>query len=119
MERLSHKDVRQRRRAIRHLFELNDPFALSGFLQFLDSDDQWFVDQSIEAIRRWDNGEKIELLGRLSKHKSSEIRLLSLEIVGRYEDTNNMFEEPKNPDFIVTHFEADMWAYLIKNDIYK
>jgi adenylylsulfate kinase len=39
--------------------------------------------------------------------------------VGRYEDTNKMFEEPKNPDFIVTHFEADMWAYLIKNDIYK
>ena len=37
----------------------------------------------------------------------------------RYEDTNKMFEEPKNPDFIVTHFEADMWAYLIKNDIYK
>jgi adenylylsulfate kinase len=38
---------------------------------------------------------------------------------GRYEDTNKMFEEPKNPDFIVTHFEADMWAYLIKNDIYE
>jgi adenylylsulfate kinase len=37
--------------------------------------------------------------------------------VGRYEDTNKLFEEPKNPDFIVTHFDADMWAYLIKNDI--
>ena len=36
---------------------------------------------------------------------------------GRYEDTNKMFEEPKNPDFIVTHFEADMWAFLIKQDI--
>ena len=93
VERLSHKDVRQRRRAIRHLFELNDPFALSGFLQFLDSEDQWFVDQSIEAIRRWDNGEKIELLGRLSKHKSSEIRLLSLEIAGRYEDTSQILSK--------------------------
>jgi len=39
--------------------------------------------------------------------------------VGRYEDTNKIFEQPKNPDFIVTHFEADMWAYLIKNDIYE
>ena len=37
--------------------------------------------------------------------------------VGRYEDKNKLFEEPKNPDFIVTHFDADMWAYLIKNDI--
>ncbi len=88
VERLSHKDVRQRRRAIRHLFELDDPFALSGFLPFLDSKDQWFVDQSIEAIRRWDKGEKKQLLERLSKHKSTEIRILSLEICDRYDDSN-------------------------------
>ena len=37
---------------------------------------------------------------------------------GRFEDTNKMFEAPKNPDFIVRHFDADMWAYLIKQDIY-
>jgi len=36
---------------------------------------------------------------------------------GRFEDTNKIFEQPKNPDFIVTHFEAEMWAFLIKNDI--
>ena len=36
---------------------------------------------------------------------------------GRFDDTNQMFEKPKNPDFIVTHFDADMWAYLIKYDI--
>ena len=36
---------------------------------------------------------------------------------GRFDDTNKMFEKPSNPDFIVTHFDADMWAYLIKQDI--
>ena len=36
---------------------------------------------------------------------------------GRFADTNKMFEEPKNPNFIVKHFEADMWAFLIKQDI--
>ena len=36
---------------------------------------------------------------------------------GRFDDTNKMFEKPSNPDFIVTHFDADMWAYLIKYDI--
>jgi len=36
---------------------------------------------------------------------------------GRFDDTNKMFEEPKNPNFIVKHFEADMWAFLIKQDI--
>ena len=37
--------------------------------------------------------------------------------VSRFEDTDKMFQEQKNPDFIVTHFDADMWAYLIKQDI--
>ena len=37
--------------------------------------------------------------------------------VSRFEDTDKMFQEPKNQDFIVTHFDADMWAYLIKQDI--
>ena len=36
---------------------------------------------------------------------------------GRFEDTNKMFEEPKNFDFKVPHKDATMWAYLIKQDI--
>ena len=36
---------------------------------------------------------------------------------GRFEDTNKMFEEPDNFDFKVTHKDASMWAYLIKQDI--
>ena len=36
---------------------------------------------------------------------------------GQYEDTNKMFEQPKEFDFRVGHKEADMWAYLIKQDI--
>ena len=36
---------------------------------------------------------------------------------GRFEDTNKMFEEPDNFDFKVTHKDAPMWAYLVKQDI--
>ena len=36
---------------------------------------------------------------------------------GRFEDTNKMFEEPSKYDFKVGHMEADMWAFLIKQDI--
>jgi adenylylsulfate kinase len=36
---------------------------------------------------------------------------------GRFEDTNKMFEVPTKYDFKVTHREADMWAYLITQDI--
>ncbi len=37
--------------------------------------------------------------------------------VSKFEDTDIMFQQPKNPNFIVTHFDASMWAYLIKQDI--
>ena len=36
---------------------------------------------------------------------------------GRFEDTNKMFEAPSKYDFKVTHKDADMWAYLIKQDV--
>jgi adenylylsulfate kinase len=36
---------------------------------------------------------------------------------GRFEDTNKIFEVPTKYDFKVTHREADMWAYLITQDI--
>jgi len=36
---------------------------------------------------------------------------------GRFEDTNKMFVKPLTYDFKVTHQEANMWAYLIKQDI--
>ena len=36
---------------------------------------------------------------------------------GAFEDTNKMFIKPKEYDFRVGHMEADMWAFLIKQDI--
>ena len=35
----------------------------------------------------------------------------------KYEDTNKMFEQPKNFDFKVTHKEAQMFSFLIKQEI--
>ena len=36
---------------------------------------------------------------------------------GRFDDTNKMFEAPSKYDFRVKHMEADMWSFLIKQDI--
>ncbi len=36
---------------------------------------------------------------------------------GRFDDMNKMFEAPSKYDFKVGHTEADMWAFLIKQDI--
>lgn len=38
---------------------------------------------------------------------------------GRFEDTNKMFVPPKHYDYKVTHLNAEMWAFLIKQDIDK
>lgn len=36
---------------------------------------------------------------------------------GRFDDTNKMFVPPKKYDFKVPHMDANMWAFLIKQDI--
>ena len=36
---------------------------------------------------------------------------------GRFDDTNKMFEPPEKYDFRVRHKDADMFAFLIKQDI--
>ena len=36
---------------------------------------------------------------------------------GRFDDTNKMFQPPEKYDFKVPHLEAEMWAFLIKQDI--
>ena len=40
LERLKHKDVRQRRMAVRRLFEIDDPAALATFIKMLDAHDE-------------------------------------------------------------------------------
>ena len=92
MERLSHKDIRQQRRGIRHLFELNDPIALPAFIPFLDHDDEWFVDQCVEAIRKWHDGKDSNLLERLSTHPTPRIRRLAIEIEDRHDDSSKILD---------------------------
>ena len=45
ISRLRDKDVRQRRKAVRRLFEDGDPSALPHFIPFLNDPDEWFVER--------------------------------------------------------------------------
>ena len=81
--RLSHKDIRQQRLAVRKLFDLDDPDALVAFAELLDSDDQWFRDKAVEAIRRWANTDDIELARSLAASDSIEQRMLATEVSAR------------------------------------
>ena len=51
--KLKHKDIRHRRRAIRVLFEANDPNNLHAFEAMLNDEDSWFRGKALEAYRNW------------------------------------------------------------------
>lgn len=51
--KLKHKDIRHRRRAIRVLFEANDPNNLHAFEAMLNDEDPWFRGKALEAYRNW------------------------------------------------------------------
>ena len=51
--KLKHKDVRQRRRAVRILFDSDAYESVEAFSIYLDDDDVWFRNKAIEAYRRW------------------------------------------------------------------
>ncbi|MEZ7993706.1 MAG: hypothetical protein QMC43_06430 [Candidatus Poseidoniaceae archaeon] len=69
MARLSHRDIRQRRRAIRVLFDLDIPRALEAFVPLLNDNDPWFRSKSLEAHRKWAVESGIESLKPLVEHK--------------------------------------------------
>jgi len=83
LERLKHKDVRQRRMAVRRLFEIDDPAALATFVELLDVDDEWFVEKAIDAIRKWVDGSNRKVIVSLSVRKEVRLRLLAAELSPR------------------------------------
>ncbi len=83
LDRLKHKDVRQRRRAVRRLFELDEPTALEGFTDLLDDSDTWFRDKAIEAHRRWISAEHKTMVISLTVHRTASIRQLAAELAPR------------------------------------
>ena len=83
LERLKHKDVRQRRMAVRRLFEINDSVALAAFIELLDDDDGWFVEKAIDAIRRWVDSGHRKVVVTLSVRSEERLRHLAAELAPR------------------------------------
>ena len=51
--KLKHKDVRQRRRVVRILFDADAYESVEAFSPLLEDKDIWFRNKAIEAYRRW------------------------------------------------------------------
>ena len=81
--RLFHKDDRQRRRAVRKLFELDDPEYLSGFIPLLNDEDSWFRQKAMEAVGRWLRDGHGEVVDMLAKSTYVEQRVLATRLALR------------------------------------
>ena len=67
--KLKHKDVRQRRRAVRVLFDSDIHESVEAFSKFLNDKDIWFRNKAIEAYRRWAPEHAPHLLIELAEGK--------------------------------------------------
>ena len=74
MARLKHRDIRTRRRAVRTLFEHDDPSVLEAFRPLLDDDDTWFVSKALDAYRMWGVLSGSEAIQTLLTHPNLDVR---------------------------------------------
>ena len=112
--RLRDKDVRQRRRAVRKLFEDGDPSAMPHFLPFLEDDDEWFVKRALLAVERWYDGSDPRVAESLASSENNERRLLAARIAPRTSSPGKMLRGLCDDDDAKIRLAA--WSSLIRYD---
>ena len=111
ISRLKHKDVKIRRRAVRHLFEDDNPRALKGFVALLNDKDPWFRNKSLDAHRKWaKNPEDLVPLMESNQRIAGEL----LEKIDAPEIAKLLLE---NTDHLTRSFAAKSLA--IDTDLHK
>ncbi|MFQ3343894.1 MAG: hypothetical protein ACI9EM_000415 [Candidatus Thalassarchaeaceae archaeon] len=87
--RLYHKDERQRRRAVRKLFEVNDPGNLGAFVGLLDDSETWYREKSMEAMTKWCGSENEKIILKLANSKYLSQRILATKLATRLNGNKN------------------------------
>jgi hypothetical protein len=82
MSRLKHRDIRTRRRAVRTLFEHDDPSVLTAFKPLLDDEDGWFVSKALDAYRMWAVVAGPEAISTLLTHRNLDVRRAGANLLG-------------------------------------
>ena len=112
--RLRDKDIRQRRRAVRKLFEDGDPSAMPHFLPFLEDDDEWFVKRALLAVERWYDGSDPRIAESLASSENNERRLLAARIAARTSSPGKILRELCDDEDAKIRLAA--WSNLILYD---
>ena len=104
ISRLTNKDVKIRRRAVRALFEEDDPSALRGFVKLLDDPDFWFRNKALDAHRKWaTTAEELEPLMSNNKRLVAEM----LEKIPDHDIATKLLSED---DHVIRCFAAKILA---------
>lgn len=114
ISRLRDKDIRQRRKAVRRLFEDGDPSALPHFIPFLNDPDEWFVERAMIAIERWYDGMDIGIARDLANSKFAERRLLAARVALRLENPRETLSELTSDSDLKVRIAA--WKGLMRLD---
>jgi len=112
--RLTDKDVRQRRRAVRKLFELDDPAALPSFIPLLNDDDEWFRARAADAVRRWVGSGNLSEVESLSISEREEVRRLAAEVALRADGSSALLEKLSHDVEHTVRLEA--WRSILLAD---
>ncbi len=107
IQKLNHKDIRIRRKAVRELFLINNKAALVGFEKLLDDNEFWFKSKAIEAYRKWASTEN-DLRLLISKGETR----LAAELLERI-DANKLASELLDSE---DHITRSFAASSLKND---
>ena len=78
---LFHKDIRIRRKAVRTLFDENNPESLKSFIPLLDDKDPWFRKKSLDAHRMWAPELGIDSIIKLASHKLIDSRRCAAKLL--------------------------------------
>ena len=115
MARLKHRDIRTRRRAVRTLFEANDPSALSAFETLLSDDDPWFVSKALDAYRLWAPMVGQEAVQTLLLHDSLNVQRAGAQMLAQFGENGEeiALAALENPDSYI-HKQAAKALLLLE-----
>ena len=118
--KLKHKDVRQRRRAVRILFDSDIHESVEAFSGFLNDKDTWFRNKAIEAYRRWAPMHAPHLLIQLANGKQIDGHKCVSSVLQNIQDLNLAEQLARllleSEDSIVRRNAS---VYLIDKDLLK
>ncbi len=112
---LKSRDERKRRRAIRELFEMDDPQHLKAFIPLLNDKDSWYRSKAIDAFRIWAPRESVTSLEPLIAHKNIDYNRVAANLLEKFSPTGtDVIKELFEKDDMICKAKAAQ--FILRND---